>query len=311
MITEEQMRKLFAQANPIPEPETIEFGEVRGTTYLATLEQRSSEVTKTVTDPNTDKKKANVSARWLAAAVLVILSGVVLIIMNRETPESGPIDQPVPTTTTIAPTSTAEQPEAALAGAAEMSVAESLVAARIAGDVDAAKSLVASSAILGFTSSLDFLELERGWREAVGWTIESDGCTFENPSMDNTQIDCVLLHETDISRALGIGPFPGTLNIAVRSGETTLGFFDDPVVFQAVDRFSDQVFNTDVWEPFVSWVGANYPDDLPIMFRSNSDGTPFLGNQFMTDQRYPNLIHGDSIELWSTRMAEYIAQFGS
>ena len=100
-----------------------------------------------------------------------------------------------------------------------MAVAEALVDARIAGDVDGIKAVIVSSAILGFTSSLDFLEIEREWREAVGWTIDDNGCVWDNQSLDNTQIDCELVHQMDISRALGLGPYNGYININVRSGE--------------------------------------------------------------------------------------------
>lgn len=49
MINEEQMKKLFAQSNPVPDLNSAELEQVGGRTYLATLETRSSEMTEVKT----------------------------------------------------------------------------------------------------------------------------------------------------------------------------------------------------------------------------------------------------------------------
>ena len=114
MITEEQMKQLFAQANPIPESESVELGEVRGATYLAALKQRSSEVTKTDTTPQTDKEQRRPTGKWLVArGAGCHCRSRSWFLINQDEQEPGPIDQPT-STTVVETTSTSTQPETAL-----------------------------------------------------------------------------------------------------------------------------------------------------------------------------------------------------
>ena len=75
-----------------------------------------------------------------------------------------------------------------------------------------------------------------------------------------------------------------------------------------IDRFDDPTFINEVWRPFFDWVEVNYPDDIPIMFRYHSDGTPYVGLAFMTKQIYPSFVSDESVELWRERTAQYISE---
>ena len=99
MITEEQMKTLFTYANPIPEPEEIDLGEVRGTAYLATLQQRSSNMTQLDTRLTEASEKKRPVTTWLVAAMAIVVIGVVLIFTNQSS--DAPVAT-VPTPTTVA-----------------------------------------------------------------------------------------------------------------------------------------------------------------------------------------------------------------
>lgn len=87
MITEEQMRILFAKANPIPDEASVELDDAAVATYLATLEHRSSEMTQLK-----ERAARNTGAhgqRWIpavAATTAVVLAiGAAVLLANRDT----------------------------------------------------------------------------------------------------------------------------------------------------------------------------------------------------------------------------------
>ena len=99
MITEERMKALFAQANPIPDGESIELRDIGGKAYLATLEQRSSDMTQT-TVRSAESKPNPRAMRWVlgvAALVLIAALGIGLgqLLDNSEG------DPPVATTQSL------------------------------------------------------------------------------------------------------------------------------------------------------------------------------------------------------------------
>ena len=94
MITEEQVVRFFDQANPIPDVELLDMEQIGAARHLATLEQRSSEVTRldTKTQDNREKNKKNVMA-FLVAAVVVIVAGIGFMVLTRgdEVLAAGPV----------------------------------------------------------------------------------------------------------------------------------------------------------------------------------------------------------------------------
>ncbi len=110
MITEEQMKTLFVEANPIPDPESIDLDQVGGTAYLATLKQRSSDMRQLDTKRTEDELPRRRTI-WMVAAVLALIVGTVAVVLatqdNQETPV---VDEPTPTTAAIPSTTEATEP---------------------------------------------------------------------------------------------------------------------------------------------------------------------------------------------------------
>ncbi len=82
MITEDKGLTMLAGANPVPQLDLIDV-DVEAAKYLATLEQRSSEVTRldTKTQDNRQKNKKNVMA-FLVAAAVVIVAGIGFMVLT-------------------------------------------------------------------------------------------------------------------------------------------------------------------------------------------------------------------------------------
>ena len=77
MITEERMKALFREANPIPDPDSLDTDSPDSTAYLATLKQRSSNMTRTRHEPRADTTNGTKKHIWLIAAVAILILGVV------------------------------------------------------------------------------------------------------------------------------------------------------------------------------------------------------------------------------------------
>lgn len=96
---------LFTEANPVPDESKLETFDVEPAAYLATLQQRSSEVIEI--DEKTDKQTRKRSGWWIAAAAaaLVMVAGILAVVLQQGGGEEPPpATDPTPSTT-IAPTS--------------------------------------------------------------------------------------------------------------------------------------------------------------------------------------------------------------
>ena len=79
MITEHQMKRLFVRANPIPKTGSAELDEVSATAYLATLEQRSSNMTQLDTKPKSRTgSEPKYKAVLVGAMAIVVFAGISL-----------------------------------------------------------------------------------------------------------------------------------------------------------------------------------------------------------------------------------------
>lgn len=96
MSNETRVLALFEEANPVPDEQVMDHIDVEPATYLATLQQRSSDVTQL--DEKIEKQdKAKRVWVW-AAAALVVIAGLIAILTSQNTDESPPITEPPPTT---------------------------------------------------------------------------------------------------------------------------------------------------------------------------------------------------------------------
>lgn len=88
MISEERVWTILAQANPIPELDVLDEDAESIATYLAELEERSSEMTKV--DVTRKPESRRTAMTWLAAASVVVLIGVVFVLTKQNSEEVPP-----------------------------------------------------------------------------------------------------------------------------------------------------------------------------------------------------------------------------
>lgn len=109
MITEERAMRLLDEANPIPDIESLDLHPVGGPHHLENLDLRSRDMTDTDTKHSEQTARKPTTVRWLAAAVIVLVAGLAVILMNRaqnETAETTPATVAEVTPTTAAPPTT-------------------------------------------------------------------------------------------------------------------------------------------------------------------------------------------------------------
>ena len=97
MKTEEQVWQLIVDSNPIPDVNVYGREQAEATTYLATLAQRSSEMTQVDTKLEETKNSKRHGLTWLVAAVLAIVAGVAVIQLSQSD-NNVPASQPTPST---------------------------------------------------------------------------------------------------------------------------------------------------------------------------------------------------------------------
>jgi hypothetical protein len=111
VVTNEQRAKtLFAEANPVPDRDAFDLDDVGGTAYLATLEQRSSEMTQLDGDKTEPAEKTRSKMPWLVAALLALVVGVGFFVLNQSDDEVSPVTEPAQSTIPEATPSTVPEP---------------------------------------------------------------------------------------------------------------------------------------------------------------------------------------------------------
>lgn len=79
---------------------------------------------------------------------------------------------------------------------------------------------LAANSIEGFINGLVVLSLaempaEFAWQEAVGWSIEVEGCQVTDADEATPTVRCDVTHMNAISEWLGVGPYPGAYHLKV------------------------------------------------------------------------------------------------
>ena len=96
MSIENHVLALIEEGNPVPDPDQITDIPVEPAAYLATLNQRSSEVTQL--DTRVEKSDNRKKWLWAAAAALVVIAGSTAVLTSGEEPPVA--TDPPPTTIT-------------------------------------------------------------------------------------------------------------------------------------------------------------------------------------------------------------------
>jgi len=95
--TEDRLMAMYANANPIELVDLLDMVGVDHAAYLATLEQRSSDMTKSDTKPTEPTSTKRSMVPWLIAAGVAAVIGIAIIISAQNTEEAPVVDQPTPT----------------------------------------------------------------------------------------------------------------------------------------------------------------------------------------------------------------------
>lgn len=98
VTTEARIAALMDEANPVPDLDIYEVNESDVAAYLATLEQRSKEMTPTDTRPTTEKQSRRPMTLRLATAFLVVVAGVIAILLSQNDGDAPVATDPTPST---------------------------------------------------------------------------------------------------------------------------------------------------------------------------------------------------------------------
>jgi hypothetical protein len=207
--------------------------------------------------------------------------------------------------------STSGQPAAPLSPRVReaLSVATAFTEGRADRDVEE----MSANSIEGFINGLIVLSLgempsELAWQEAVDWTIHVEGCEVTDADETRPTVRCDVTHHNAISRALGVGPYPGSYHIKVLfAGDEMLG---TPITSTSVTESHQTVFptldfTTETWRPFVTWLEEHHPDDVDHMLGSAVE--PGVELMLVAGERKP-LLDEASITLWHRHTAEFTGQ---
>lgn len=99
MSIEDHVIALIDEGNPVPDPDDLVVEPIDVPAYLATLSRWSSEMTKVETETIEERDEKRPALPWLAAAVVVVILGVVAILMNQDTETPPAATEPAPAST--------------------------------------------------------------------------------------------------------------------------------------------------------------------------------------------------------------------
>lgn len=308
MTTEERAMAVLARANPMPDTESMELDN-DAVTYLATLEKRSSEMTKLETRPPEQDNSMRNRLIAVAAAVVVVLGAVIFLLTQAN--EQQPVVTNPPPTTLVVPTTTPEATEELSPELEEaVAVAMAFTEARRDRDIQAMNANGIEGHINGFVvGSLEAMPDEFAWQEAVGWVMEVQGCEVTNPELNSTTVRCDVVHQNAISQALGEGPDEGAYHMKVMyAGDEKLGVpITETTVTESLQiDFPSSGFTAGTWRPFTAWLEQNHPQDIDSMFAAEQGSLPVM---LSGGERQPS-FSPESIELWRQYVAEFVAEQG-
>ncbi len=116
MINEVQALMLLDEANPVPDMDAYELSEADIAAYLATLIERSSEMTQLDTKPPMDRRRRRPAGWLIAAAAAILVLGVAIVVITQGNEDTDVATASTlttladPATTMAEPTATTEVP---------------------------------------------------------------------------------------------------------------------------------------------------------------------------------------------------------
>ncbi|RZV43584.1 MAG: hypothetical protein EX269_13020 [Acidimicrobiales bacterium] len=252
----------------------------------------------TMLKPN-PKTEPAVPVRMLmaaAAAILLVVVGLVALLNDgeeqslrvTETDTTVPATTAAPGTTSVPATS---EPSSASAGATAVALAEEFISARAAYDGDAARALVADDATIvqafEWATSPDDYPLLSDLERAHGMRFLDPTCTAGSPG----RVRCTYTLESDLTVALGVGPYDASFPLEVEDGLITHITHNRTTDGGQVGNYFHDVYRLGI----VPWLVANHPEDLSLMRGQVGVGPP--------------LITAESVALWEQHIPEFLASF--
>lgn len=309
MNTEDRVMAVLARANPMPEDDSLELS-TDAVTYLATLEQRSSEMTQIDTRPAEVRKPSRSRLVAVAAGVVVVVGAALVLLTRNDKP---PVVTQLTSTTLATPTTIPEATQELSPQLEEaLAVATAFNLARADMDIEGMSESGIEGHVNGFfVSSLETIPDEFDWLMAVGWTTEVQGCEITNPDLTGTTVRCDVTHSDALSDALDQGPYEGAYHMRVGyAGDEKLGVtINETTVTESLFMdFPSFQFTSGTWRPFVTWLEDNHPEDVSSMFAGEvqSNDIEFL---LRVGERKPSLSE-ESVALWAQYTAEFVAEVG-
>ncbi len=196
MITEDRIRVLFAEANPVPDEATLVLDEREVIAYLANLEQRSSEVPQQSSRTNQPSRYRGPA--WAVAAFVAVLAVAALYLAFADDTDQVADNPPPPTVAPDIETMT------------DLELVEAGVAALYSGDAEHAVQLFELQ-----DGDDDQIRQEAAYQAAIGGRLTLD-CTELNPS---GVFACNVLYHNGVTDAVGYVDSPGDTNrVVVQDG---------------------------------------------------------------------------------------------
>ena len=324
----------MAEANPVSDLMTIDV-ELEAYAYLATLEQRSSEMVQLETRLTEEQPKMRPGLVLAVAAFAAVIVIGLVTIFNQGDDTPPPATEPTPTTQAVqettattaaaAPTTVPAEPVATTVPIVvdpradeAIATATAFIEALIVGDLATADAYALGSVALFLVDGGGVASVgpagELPWKDALGWEAILTGCAIDNPG-GSTIVVCSITNSTDISRILGVEPYASLHHYTVMyAGDTFFGqeITETTVVSHGGDANTWETIGLDefkaaVFTPFMTWLEENHRDDLEnVMWHAFSVGV-FSPDRWLTGDFGPDHAP-ESIDLWGQYSDEYIAQ---
>jgi hypothetical protein len=304
MTTEPDVMRLFEQANPVPDTGGI-APMVSASGYLDTLERKSSTVTFTPIQPDApEQQNSNTKRPWLmvaSAVAALALVGALVFAGTGSDEDPVPADQPEPTVPAdpvdqAEPVEEAEEPvstataetPAAVDDAGALAIGEALISAVNERDAAAAAALLADDATVDFLSARDKDDLP-GLIEF--FTVDDTNFDIESCQPGSSHpVTCTAEFSNELSRPLVGDPILGTFYFQIDNGEIS-----------SLALVLDRNFGEQVFDPWLTFIQEQHPDDFDKMILVDADVNVPLG---------PKLTE-ESSTLHLAYIAEYLAAITS
>jgi hypothetical protein len=281
---------LLAEGNPATEVAHGASTEVSAATYLATLEQRSSDMTTTEESADTQTPGPGRGLAWAMAAFVVILAvGGLYLAFSGD--DGQVVDQTIVPTPSTVPTTVPTPITVFEPAPSEISIARAFFHARNAYDVESATALFNPDAHYhgSFITSVDMYPALFDWLRATGWQWTVDECRMKSGDANTF---CTYHVENAWSRAMGLAPPQGTIFFEIwEGGMRAVPDFTVHHTGYFGERGPPNLRLVEVWETVIDWIRANHPTDLEAMV-SPDGSAPILDTR--------------SIDLWRTYTQEFV-----